>query len=51
MKKLIKMGQLMFQVQDIIKQYNIQVFSSIYSLYADMEPTVQGNGFCVLPAC
>src|SRR5579863_7602574 len=40
-KKLgIKMGQPLFQCQDIIKKYNVQVFSSNYSLYADMSARV-----------
>lgn len=40
-KKLgIKMGQPLFQCQDIIKKYNVQIFSSNYSLYADMSARV-----------
>jgi len=40
-KKLgIKMGQPLFQCQDIIEQHNVQVFSSNYSLYADMSARV-----------
>jgi DNA polymerase V len=40
-KKLgIKMGQPVFQCQDIIKKHQIQVFSSNYSLYADMSRRV-----------
>ena len=40
-KKLgIKMGQPVFQCQDIIKKHHIQVFSSNYSLYADMSRRV-----------
>lgn len=40
-KKLgIKMGQPYFQCQDIIRQHNVQVFSSNYSLYADMSARV-----------
>ncbi|HVB60470.1 MAG TPA: Y-family DNA polymerase [Ktedonobacteraceae bacterium] len=36
----IKMGQPLFQCQDIIEQHNVQVFSSNYSLYADMSARV-----------
>src|SRR5579859_5665120 len=40
-KKLgIKMGQPLFQCQDIIEQHHVQVFSSNYSLYADMSSRV-----------
>ncbi len=40
-KKLgIKMGQPLFQCQNIIKKHNVQVFSSNYSLYADMSARV-----------
>lgn len=40
-KKLgIKMGQPLFQCQAIIKKHNVQVFSSNYSLYADMSARV-----------
>lgn len=40
-KKLgIKMGQPLFQCQDIIEKHNVQVFSSNYSLYADMSARV-----------
>ena len=30
----VKMGTPFFQIQDIVKQYNIRVFSSNYALYA-----------------
>lgn len=36
----IKMGVPMFQIQDVIKQHNIQVFSSNYALYADLSSRV-----------
>ncbi len=36
----IKMGVPVFQVQHLIKQHNIQLFSSNYSLYADMSARV-----------
>jgi DNA polymerase V len=36
-KKLIKMGQPFFECQDIIQKYNVAVFSSNFSLYADMS--------------
>lgn len=40
-KKLgIKMGQPAFQCQDIIRKHHVQVFSSNYSLYADMSKRV-----------
>ena len=40
-KKLdLKMGQPLFQCQDIIKKHNVQIFSSNYSLYADMSARV-----------
>src|SRR5450759_39114 len=42
-KKLgIKMGQPVFECQDIIKKHKIQVFSSNYSLYADLSDRVMG---------
>jgi DNA polymerase V len=40
-KKLgIKMGQAVFQCQDILHLHHVQVFSSNYSLYADMSARV-----------
>src|SRR2546423_8952326 len=40
-KKLgIKMGQPVFECQGLIKKHGIQVFSSNYSLYADMSDRV-----------
>lgn len=36
----IKMGVPVFQIQDVIQQYNIQVFSSNYALYADLSNRV-----------
>lgn len=36
----IKMGQPIFQCQDIIHRHHVQVFSSNYSLYADMSKRV-----------
>ncbi|HCI02957.1 MAG TPA: DNA polymerase V subunit UmuC, partial [Oceanospirillaceae bacterium] len=36
----IKMGVPVFKIQAQIKQYGIQVFSSNYSLYADMSDRV-----------
>ncbi len=37
-KKLgVKMGQPVFQLADLIKEHHIQVFSSNYSLYADLS--------------
>lgn len=40
-KKLgVKMGQPVFECEELIKEHNIQVFSSNYSLYADMSTRV-----------
>src|SRR5579872_6126087 len=40
-KKLgIKMGQPFFQCQDIIERHNVQVFSSNYSLYAELSSRI-----------
>jgi DNA polymerase V len=39
-KKWIKMGQPVFEVEDIIKEHDIQVFSSNYTLYATMSDRV-----------
>ena len=36
----IKMGQPVFQIKDIIKKHNVQVYSSNYSLYGDMSQRV-----------
>src|ERR1700726_1296893 len=36
----IKMGQPVFECETLIKKHNIQVFSSNYSLYADMSERV-----------
>jgi len=36
----LKMGQPVFEVEEIIKAHHIQVFSSNYSLYADMSDRV-----------
>ena len=36
-KQWIKMGQPVFEVRDIIKEHDIQVFSSNYTLYATMS--------------
>ena len=36
----IKMGVPVFQIQDVIQQHNIQVFSSNYALYADLSSRV-----------
>ncbi|MFC5271395.1 Y-family DNA polymerase [Adhaeribacter terreus] len=33
----VKMGDPLFQIQDIVKQHNIHVFSSNYELYGDMS--------------
>src|SRR5256714_10911195 len=40
-KKLnIKMGQPVFEIRELIEQHNIVLFSSNYSLYADMSDRV-----------
>src|SRR5216683_7475045 len=40
-KKLgVKMGQPVFEIEGLIKKHNIQVFSSNYSLYADVSRRV-----------
>ena len=40
-KKLgVRMGQPVFQIAELIKEHNIQVFSSNYSLYADLSARV-----------
>src|SRR6266705_5193619 len=36
----IKMGQPVFECRELIEQHHIQVFSSNYSLYADMSDRV-----------
>jgi DNA polymerase V len=36
----VKMGVPLFQIQHLVNQYNIQLFSSNYSLYADMSARV-----------
>src|SRR6266581_2355541 len=43
-KQWIKMGQPVFEVEDIIKEHDIQVFSSNYTLYA----TMSDRTMCVL---
>ena len=35
-----KMGQPVFELEEIIKEHNIQLFSSNYSLYADLSKRV-----------
>src|ERR1700694_4389127 len=43
-KKLgIKMGQPVFECQELIKKHKIQVFSSNYSLYADISDRVMAT--------
>lgn len=39
----VKMGVPLFQVQHLVKQHNIQLFSSNYSLYADMSARVMAT--------
>lgn len=36
----VKMGQPIFQIQGLIKQHNIHLFSSNFSLYGDMSERV-----------
>ncbi|MGH7909534.1 MAG: Y-family DNA polymerase [Thermodesulfobacteriota bacterium] len=42
-KSLIPMGAPAFKYQDVIKKHNIQVFSSNYTLYADMSHRVMST--------
>lgn len=39
----IKMGVPVFQIQDFIRQHNIQLFSSNYALYADLSSRVMST--------
>jgi len=39
-KKYIKMGQPVFEIEEVIKAHDVQVFSSNYSLYADLSARV-----------
>lgn len=39
-KKYIKMGQPVFEIEEVIKAHEVQVFSSNYSLYADLSARV-----------
>ncbi len=39
----IKMGQPLFQIRDIIKQYNVAVHSANYKLYGDMSERVMAT--------
>src|SRR5438874_5235337 len=39
-KGLIKMGQPVFECQELIKEHHIQVFSSNYPLYADVSARI-----------
>jgi DNA polymerase V len=39
----VKMGVPMFQIQHLVKQHNIQLFSSNYSLYADLSARVMAT--------
>ena len=42
-KKLgIAMGAIFFEIEDIVKQHNVQVFSTNFVLYADMSMRVNG---------
>ena len=45
-KQWIKMGQPVFEVEDSIKEHDIQVFSSNYTLYATH---VRSNDACLIP--
>ena len=36
-KKYVRMGQPVFEIQDVIREYDVQVFSSNYSLYATLS--------------
>lgn len=39
----IKMGAVYYQIQDVLKQHNVGVFSSHYTLYGDMSARVMTN--------
>jgi DNA polymerase V len=39
----VKMGVPLFQIQHLVKQHNIQLFSSNYSLYADLSARVMAT--------
>ena len=39
-KKLVKMGQPVFEIADLIREHQIETFSSNYSLYADISARV-----------
>jgi len=36
-KKYVRMGQPVFEIQDVIREFDVQVFSSNYSLYATLS--------------
>ena len=40
LKKIIKMGQPVFEITDLIREHHIETFSSNYSLYADISARV-----------
>jgi len=44
----IKMGANFFEIEDIVKQHDVQVFSTNFTLYADMSMRVKGllSTFC-----
>src|SRR6266516_4355609 len=39
-KKYLKMGQPVFELEEVLKAHNAQIFSSNYSLYADLSSRV-----------
>src|SRR5215471_9023580 len=39
-KKYVKMGQPVFELEEVLKAHDVQVFSSNYSLYADLSKRV-----------
>ena len=38
----IKMGANFFEIEDIVKQHDVQVFSTNFTLYADMSMRIKG---------
>jgi DNA polymerase V len=49
-KPYIKMGQPVFEIEDVIREYDVQVFSSNYSLYATLSARFKAvlSEFCPL---
>jgi DNA polymerase V len=49
-KKYVKMGQPVFEIEDVIQAHDVRVFSSNYSLYADLSTRFKAvlSEFCPL---